>query len=755
MTGNWWGTPDPALIAALIDDFNDGSAAAPRVKFDPFRDGPAGALRSGIYAQAAPAKSFNPLSGAFALDLSSEEAVNWTATIRDGTGSTVRSFAAGPMTSFLMSWDGEDALGNPAPAGLYSYTVDALNPVSSIQAVPFAGSVFLNTVTDPVADIDSPTDGQMVAGDLLPIIGSAVAAGAFDHYELHWGRGAAPTSWFLITSSVGEKAGELLGTLNLAIVGSSEATVSLRLRVFNTEGDIATLTVTCSRLNLFSVALTQAVFSPNADGVKETTSLSASVTQAVEWTVSVLPPGGGAAVRSFAGSGTAILAAWDGKDGAAAAVPDGVYTFSVQATHAGSGVSDQDSSRTAAVDVTMPTAQITAPGPASEIFNDAAVTGTASDANLQSFQLAHGAGTSPSVWTTFVTSFVDVTGGPLGTWETRPLADGLYSLRLLVTDLGGNISSLVIPVTIDNMITAVSASPAAIDPLLGQSSLIGYALSRPAEVTIRVYDAPTKTLARMLLSAAARSAGPQSEPWSGLSGSATLVPPEAYFFTIEAVDSSGKTRSWNDAAAPIMGPTPETVNDAISATAFDPYRNDLVTIAFDFTAHGRMASLDITPGLIRRLLNNAALAAGPHVVAWDGRRDDGEFHLGPFNVFFGVPAALPANPILVRQQSLRIDNLRADAYLILPVFAQTSAIRYDLTRPATVTITIRDPNGNHFRTLAGGQAQAAGARLVEWDGANDAGLLATLEGDYAVQVHAVDAATGLSTQRTGVVVVYR
>jgi hypothetical protein len=61
--------------------------------------------------------------------------------------------------------------------------------------------------------------------------------------------------------------------------------------------------------------------------------------------------------------------------------------------------------------------------------------------------------------------------------------------------------------------------------------------SSGARVNVKVFD-PDRRLVRTLVNAAPRRAGTRSETWDGRDVDGKVVPNEAYFFTIEATDSS-------------------------------------------------------------------------------------------------------------------------------------------------------------------------------------------------------------------------
>ena len=76
------------------------------------------------------------------------------------------------------------------------------------------------------------------------------------------------------------------------------------------------------------------------------------------------------------------------------------------------------------------------------------------------------------------------------------------------------------------------------NPSRNEKCFLSYRLSRDARVTAKVFD-PDLQLVRTLASGAVRKAGIARETWDGRDSEAKVVPNEAYFFTLEARDSSG------------------------------------------------------------------------------------------------------------------------------------------------------------------------------------------------------------------------
>ena len=413
-------------------------------------------------------------------------------------------------------------------------------------------------------------------------------------------------------------------------------------------------------------------------------------------------------------------------------------------------------------DSTAPTAQITSPTTGTTLLTDAplVVTGTATDATLLFYRVQYGVGTAPVSWSTLFVSSTPVSNGTLATIDVTKLAPDVYTFRLLVQDRGNNTAQATTVVTLDYIpLTNSTVSPGMIDPYNAERATISYTLGRTANTTIKIYRSSTKQLQRTI-TLSSQPAGAATVPWDGKTDVAAICPLEdAYYFTIDASDAAGRHGTYNNAASPRLLLSPQTSNASVNATSFDPFKNTPAQIAYSFSSLGRLSiyvrDTNSTVKNIRTLLNNAIRMGGSFTELWDGRKDDGTLHQGTFDVFFDVPAALPENPILLRRAVADLSSIHTEAYLIQPLYGETSAINYTLSRNATVTITLTNPNGSAVRTLLSAAAQTAGAQSVEWDGKNTGGQYVSVEGDYRVTFTAVDPTTGTSTTRYATVLVYR
>ncbi len=97
-----------------------------------------------------------------------------------------------------------------------------------------------------------------------------------------------------------------------------------------------------------------------------------------------------------------------------------------------------------------PDAKLTTPGMFASIGGQVTITGSATGADFQSYQVQIGQGLNPQQWTLIgdqATTAVD--DGNLATWDTTGLS-GLYAIRLLVIRADQRIDTAILQVTVDN-----------------------------------------------------------------------------------------------------------------------------------------------------------------------------------------------------------------------------------------------------------------------------------------------------------------
>src|SRR5262249_57197736 len=99
------------------------------------------------------------------------------------------------------------------------------------------------------------------------------------------------------------------------------------------------------------LAVDQAFFSPNGDGVKDTVTATASNNfDDTNWTVNVRDPSS-TIVRTYTVTAAALSYTWDGKNNSGVVQPDGLYTFE---TLVANGSASASGSVTTTLDNTPP-----------------------------------------------------------------------------------------------------------------------------------------------------------------------------------------------------------------------------------------------------------------------------------------------------------------------------------------------------------------------------------------------------------------
>jgi len=86
---------------------------------------------------------------------------------------------------------------------------------------------------------------------------------------------------------------------------------------------------------------------------------------------------------------------------------------------------------------------ISAPAWGATVSGVVTVSGRTVSGEFESYRLEYGAGVSPTGWTLIQESNQPVSDSTLGTWDTRGLTPGAYTLRLVVIDRGrGELSTI-------------------------------------------------------------------------------------------------------------------------------------------------------------------------------------------------------------------------------------------------------------------------------------------------------------------------
>ncbi len=164
------------------------------------------------------------------------------------------------------------------------------------------------------------------------------------------------------------------------------------------------------------------------------------------------------------------------------------------------------------------------------------------------------------------------------------------------------------------LLSGVSTSKTSFNPFQNEKSALTFSLSRPAKVSIRVYD-PDQTQIDQPVMNEQMAAGTHTVEWDGRDVENTTVPDEAYFFTIVAEDESGKKE--------IYDPTTFSGGEEYDITVVD-ITPENHTITYTMPEMGRvMVRIGIQGGpLMNQLVDWKPRVKGAITEYWNGKDRD-------------------------------------------------------------------------------------------------------------------------------------
>jgi flagellar hook assembly protein FlgD len=494
------------------------------------------------------------------------------------------------------------------------------------------------------------------------------------------------------------------------------------------------------------IAASYLYFSPNGDGVQDTTTVTATTDyDDAAWTVTI-KSSGGTTVRSATGSGTAVSYIWDGKDGSGVVQPDGVYAVQVSATD---GTGSGSATINVTLDNTPPTVALISPA-AGQVFSNVyqsanvSVQGTATDATFNNWVLDYGAGSAPTSWASLTYGWSAFTNAViLSNWAALTFPNGTYTLRLRAWDKAGNTSTTTRSLGIGNF----SAAQAPLEFNGANGGAVTYTSNVPFALseTLVVKNA-AGTVARTLVNNAARPAGTYTDVWNGLNDGGTLSPDGPYFYVTTVTDGT-HTFTWDLTSQYLGGVTwlyP-------SIPAWDPFDNQPMKVTYNFGANqtGRVILIFGQVQGIPETCNPPNFCAafevyqesGPHTFYWAGVDATGAWRPDlKFGAVYLDWSLFSKNAVVLFGGKPVLTNVSVTPPVFGPAVG-TQAVTFDLTtyqnQAATVTVTLLNQSSlSTLRTITL-NGQAPGHVSIAWDGRADNGMLVA-PGTYTVTVKVTD-----------------
>lgn len=741
---NWWGMATGPTHTSNAR--GTGDKISDRVLYNPWLGQTPGAALSITNARVRPA-SLNPDGGYATFLATISSSATWTVTIADENDALVKTFN-GTGTTINQKWYGEDSQSAKVVDGIYYYKIDAYDITTSSSASSPQGMIMVSRQI-PIAIMDPPADGQMYqCGGTVYITGTAADPTDFKNYSLDYGTGDNPATWTNLKTSTTTTTNGLLYTWNTAGLTGSNYTV--KLTVNDNAGNVSALTSLVRFLCIQNAAISEAYLSPNGDGSKDTTTASASAVYPSNWTLTIRDAFN-TTVRTYTAINTSMTLTWDGKDGTGTVVPDGTYTYRIEAESTETAFAALPVTGTVVVDTTSPVAQITAPTANAVLYSAVPVTGTASDVNMDTRNVEYGPAAGAGPWNLISSATTSVSNGTLATWITNDptntilVPNGSYLLRLTVTDKAGNASQATVPLSMDNLnISNVGVNSNTLNTSAAEINTVFFTISSQATVTLSIIpekQGPTGT--PVYQTGKICAAGACSFTWDGKDTTGKVVPDEAYLYVLATSDG---TRS--DTYSP-GSPTGTGTVTCSQSTGLDPVKNIPLTVSYTPAQPSRVNISIAWSTQNFKILDAFAVAPATQTFVWDGRDPSGKLLDYGAKVYCSVASLLRENHIITTGDAVQISEVKTDPYMMHLSYGQFTRITYTLSRDASVTLKLTSPSGAVI-TLFNDQSQSAGAQETNWNGIDTAdttakNLLINEEGDYMVTVQAMNPITGTSS----------
>lgn len=498
-----------------------------------------------------------------------------------------------------------------------------------------------------------------------------------------------------------------------------------------------------------------AFFSPNADTVQDTTTISSSANfDSVGWTLQI-KNSSNTVVRNATGAGRNFSFIWDGRNDGSAIQGDDVYTFVLTGT---AGSSNQTKTATVVLDNTPPTTLIVAPADGaitSNIYQNGStqviVRITALDSHFYNWILDRRPDNNPSGWIWLGSQPTSGTNIYATDYDSSLVANGTYILRLRTSDLAGN--GAATQITIDNGNFSMSNNVPEVNAAYGQSVTLTSQVPFTVDETIVIKDAQGTTVRTIPFTN--RPVGTYPDTWNctNEAGSPVVDGPYLYGASVSGGSGggggSGGAMTWDETGKPLSNDYWEFLDIALN-NPIDSYNNKPLTFTYTNQQAGRVTvkfsqAYPVAGGLNACDPPNYCPkdlvyeSSGTHTFSWAGI--DGAGAVRPDLLWVGANSergSFSKNAVICYGHRSEITNIQASPPMFDPL-SGTQSIEADLSTDQTVNVRIAIKNQasqSVLRTLTVNNV-SAGHFSTTWDGRADNDMLVS-PGLYLITLSATD-----------------
>jgi subtilase family serine protease len=426
------------------------------------------------------------------LDLSTatfriENAARVAVTVHGPDGLVVRTLgpeAALPPGNHPYSWDGRDDAGVLAGEGSYSIVAQARDACGRVTRRQAGTAVDL---TPPEAAVVQPTANQAV-GASVDVRGHARDE-HFSKYEMAVRPGSGGDWTLLHVGAQVTGPGALLGHWNTPAAPGSYVLRVLAKDVAGNESEAQVAVEVPVRTFIDRVTLVPAVFSPNGDGRRDSTTVEFALLTAARIRLEIRSLQGVVLRTLLTGTDHAAgvhAVGWDGLLGGGAAAPEGELVVHIRAEEPGGGGQGQEETAAVIVDRTSPLVVVQQPAANAYLAREATVRGSIVDARLVSYLIS--ATGEDGVTVELARGAQEPAGATLA--SLLPLVDRGYVLEVQAEDAAENRAEVGVPFTIDSLdpivslhgpaegaVLAIGATPVVVRGMVIDTHLQGFALA--------------------------------------------------------------------------------------------------------------------------------------------------------------------------------------------------------------------------------------------------------------------------------------
>jgi ligand-binding sensor domain-containing protein len=381
---------------------------------------------------------------------------------------------------------------------------------------------------------------------------------------------------------------------------------------------------------------------------------------------------------------------------------DGEHVFEVKARDRIGNVDATPAVSRFEVDATTPLCAIRSPMPDQAVRDSVVIRGTAADLRFKEYRVELYS-SSGVLLDTLLESSSPVTDGVLGGWNTLPLPDGNYELRLSVMDTLGLTGTALVRVVVDNQAPwADETAPAMISVTSG-----GDIYTTDGEV--HVYFPPHAFARETEVDIVALS--DTDAPDTLANGARRLLAGYEVSWGAAVLDKPATLEMSYGGAEPLPADSPMG-NSSLQATDGQAPPAEGLPVIYVLDADSIWSRLGGTADPSATRISAPLTRPGRYAVFTEGQ---------------GVPGAGTLSALQVTPRAFSPRGAFA---------TEEAAISFTLGRPAPVTVKIYNRAGRLVREVAAGQHMNTGANLVRWDGRDSAANLVQ-DGVYLVVVEAL------------------